>query len=80
MVWIMERAGKKNGNNNDWQFWQQHNKPIEIVNEKMYNEIVWYIHQNPVVAGFVYEAEQWIYSIAKSFYKNDGIIKLAVCE
>jgi hypothetical protein len=26
----MERAGKKNRNNNDWQFWQQHNKPLEI--------------------------------------------------
>ncbi|MEO6328074.1 MAG: transposase [Ginsengibacter sp.] len=28
MLWMMERAGKKNGNNNDWQFWQQHNNPI----------------------------------------------------
>ncbi len=33
MMWIacpdssgFERAGKKNGNNKDWQFWQQHNK------------------------------------------------------
>jgi len=23
MLWIMERAGKKNGNNKDWQFWQR---------------------------------------------------------
>ncbi len=30
MIWMMERAGKKNSNNNDWQFWQQHNKPLEI--------------------------------------------------
>ena len=35
IVWLMERAGKKNVNNNDpiaigWQFWQQHNKPLEI--------------------------------------------------
>ena len=22
IIWMMERAGKKNGNNNDWQFWQ----------------------------------------------------------
>lgn len=77
MVWMLERAGSKNGNNSDWQFWQQHNQPIEIVNQKMYVEIVWYIHQNPVVSGFVYEAEQWIYSSAKGYTKNDGIIKLA---
>ncbi len=30
IIWMMERAGKKNGNNKDWQFWQHHNKPLEI--------------------------------------------------
>jgi len=79
MIWMFERAGRKNGNNRDWQFWQQHNKPIEIVNEKMYNEIVWYIHQNPVVSGFVHEAAQWVYSSAKGYERNDGMVKLAVC-
>ena len=34
MMWMMERAGKKNGNNTDWQFWQQHNKPIELKTRK----------------------------------------------
>ena len=77
LLWMFERAGKKNGNNNDWQFWQQHNQPIEINNYKAYAEIVHYIHQNPVASGFVYEAENWIYSSAKGYAKNDGIIKLA---
>jgi hypothetical protein len=43
----------------------------------MFAEIVFYIHQNPVAGGFVYEAEQWVYSIAKHYAKNNGIIKLA---
>ena len=43
----------------------------------MFAEIVFYIHQNPVVSGFVYEAEQWVYSSAKNYAKNDGVIKLA---
>ena len=38
MLWLMERAGKKNGNNNDWQFWQQHNKPLEIVSQDMFDK------------------------------------------
>ena len=62
-----------------YKFWQQHNQPIEMQHEKMFNETVWYIHQNPVVAGFVYEAAQWIYSSAKEYAKNDGIVKLAAC-
>ncbi len=76
VLWMMTRAGKKNGNNNEWQFWQQHNQPIEIVNEKMYNSILHYIHQNPVVAGFVKEAEHWLYSSANGYEKNNGLIKL----
>ena len=77
IMWMMEREGKRNGNNKDWQFWQQHNQPIEIVNQKMYDEIVWYIHQNPVVSGFAYEPKQWIYSSAKGYAKNDGFVRLA---
>jgi len=39
----MERAGKKNGNNNDWhpdgyRDWQQHNKPLEIISQEMFDE------------------------------------------
>jgi hypothetical protein len=34
---MMERAGKKNGNNKDWQFWQQHNKPLEITGQQMFD-------------------------------------------
>ena len=79
IMWMMEKAGKKNCNNSGWQFWQQHNQPIEVMNQKMYNEILWYIHQNPVVSGFVYEPEQWIYSSAKGYAKNDGLVRLAVC-
>ena len=77
LLWMFERAGKKNGNNKDWQFWQQHNQPLQITTQKMYTEVVHYIHQNPVVSGFVFEAEQWVYSSAKNYGKNDGIIKLA---
>lgn len=79
-MWIlemMEAAGTKNGNNHDWQFWQQHNHPLEITNSKMYEETVWYIHQNPVVAGFVFDPSDWIYSSARGYGQNDGLIKLA---
>jgi uncharacterized protein YneF (UPF0154 family) len=30
MLWMFERAGKKNSNVKEKQFWQQHNQPIEI--------------------------------------------------
>ncbi|TXK26762.1 hypothetical protein FVR03_21485 [Pontibacter qinzhouensis] len=30
MLWMFERAGKRNSNNTTYQFWQQHNHPIEL--------------------------------------------------
>ena len=30
LLWMFEQAGKKNSNNTKYQFWQQHNQPIEV--------------------------------------------------
>ena len=57
ILWMMERAGKANGNNNDWQFWQQHNKPLEINSQDMFDKKLEYIHQNAIQAGFVTKTE-----------------------
>jgi putative transposase len=76
MLWLMERAGKKNGNNNDWQFWQQHNKPIEIKDQEMFDKTLEYIHQNPVQAGFVTQPEGWKYSSARDFFGIKGLVEL----
>ncbi len=40
MIWMMERAGKKNSNNNDWQFWQQHNNPLVITDQAMFDTTI----------------------------------------
>jgi putative transposase len=31
LLWMLERAGKKNSNLTKYQFWQQNNHPIEIL-------------------------------------------------
>ncbi|HRN73771.1 MAG TPA: transposase [Ginsengibacter sp.] len=79
-VWMsemMKRAGIENSNNNDWQLWQQHNKPIEIFNKKMFNQKLQYIHLNPVKAGFVENPEDYLYSSARDFYGKKGFIELS---
>ena len=77
MLWLMQRAGKKNGNNNDWQFWQQHNKPLEITSQEMFDKTLEYIHQNPVQAGFVTRPEDWKYSSARDFFGIKGLVQLS---
>ena len=77
---MCERAGKKNDNNNDWQFWQQHNKPLEIKDQEMFDKILEYIHMNPVVAGFVINPENWKYSSARDFCTSESRLKKGLIE
>ena len=77
LLWMMERAGKKNSNNNDWQLWQQHNHPIELLNKEMFYQKLEYIHQNPVEAGFVTKQEEYLYSSARNYYDGKGLIELS---
>lgn len=77
LAWMFERAGKKNSNNNDWQFWQHNNKPIEITDQAMFDKTLEYIHQNPVVAGFVDKPEDWKYSSARDFCGKRGLVDLS---
>ena len=77
MIQMMEDAGKKNGNNKDWQFWQQNNHPLAIKDQAMFDKMLTYIHDNPVVAGFVGSPEDWKYSSAGDFCGKKGLIELS---
>lgn len=67
MYWMMKRAGLKNGNNKDFQFWQQHNHHIELSSNKLLDNKLDYIHYKPVEAGFVESPEMWQYSSAGDY-------------
>ncbi len=71
MIWMFERAGKRNPNNENFQFWMQHNQPIELTTEAMTKQKLSYLHENPVKAGFVRNAEDWLYSSAIDYYTSN---------
>jgi putative transposase len=73
---MMGEAGMANGNNKDWQLWQQHNKPLEILIIEMFYQKLDYIHRNPVEAGFVENEEEYLFSSARDFYNRPGLIEL----
>lgn len=74
MLWMFSRAGIKNSNNVNKQFWQQHNQPIEIWSLKVFEQKLNYIHQNPVVTGFVTDPIDWKYSSARNYGNDDHTI------
>lgn len=53
------------------QFWQQHNHPIEVYSEEIFEQKPVYIHKNPVKTGYVKEPDDWKYSSA-GIYTNGG--------
>lgn len=78
MVKIFKQAGEQNSRNSNYQFWQQDNQPKIIYTPEFAAQKLEYIHNNPVEAGIVEKAEEYIYSSARDYYygKNCGLIKI----
>ena len=74
LLWMFEKAGKKNSNVKNQQFWQQNNKPIELWSLKVFEQKLNYIHNNPVISGFVTNPIDWKYSSARNYGNNDDTI------
>ena len=76
MLWFFERAGRKNPNNEHYQFWQQGNHPIELWSNAVIDQKLDYIHNNPVTAGWVDEPEHYLYSSARDYAGIKGILNI----
>ncbi|QQR95570.1 MAG: transposase [Bacteroidota bacterium] len=77
---LFKQAGENNSNNTNWQFWQQDNHPIELTDATMQEQRLNYIHENPVRAGFVYKAEDYVYSSACDYGGTKGLLDLLLLE
>jgi putative transposase len=77
MLSLFKQAGKKNSRNSCYQFWQQDNHPIELNSNDMIDQKLEYIHNNPVKAGIVEKAEDYIYSSAIDYYTGKkGLLEI----
>ena len=74
MLELFKKAGEKNSNVKNRQFWQQNNHPIEIWSLKVFEQKLNYVHQNPVESGFVTNPIDWKYSSAKNYGDDDQTI------
>ena len=57
--------------------WRQENHPIELSTAHMLKQQVDYLHKNPVRAGIVNEAQDYVYSSAVDYYTTrKGLIEI----
>jgi REP element-mobilizing transposase RayT len=71
--WMLHRFewnAAQNERSSDHQFWTHENHPEEVFSQIFFNQKLTYIHQNPVRAGWVENAEEYLYSSAKALLKN----------
>ncbi|NVK83016.1 MAG: transposase [Cytophagia bacterium] len=77
MIDLFKIAGSKKSNNKDFQFWQQHNHPIELSTVNITRQRLDYVHNNPVETGFVDNAREWIFSSARDYEDEKGLIEIS---
>jgi putative transposase len=64
---IFKYHGKYNSNNQVYQVWQQHNKPMQCITPHFTLQKLNYIHNNPVKAGIVDRPEDYRFSSARNY-------------
>lgn len=77
--WMLERfqlATESHSRNKNYQFWQYGNHPEEIYSNKFMWSKLDYIHLNPVRAGLVEKASNYIYSSASNYVSDTGLLKI----
>lgn len=74
MKWIFKKAGEENSNNEIIQLWQQTLHPIELWSVDVIQQKLDYIHQNPVKARIVSEAQYYYWSSAIDYSGGKGLI------
>ena len=76
MMRLFESAGRRNPNNENFQFWQLGNNPIELWSNHLIDQKLDYLHNNPVVAGWVDEPEHYLYSSARDYAGIKGLLDI----
>lgn len=79
--WLLkqfEEAGKKSSNVKQYQLWRHDNKPIELWSNKVIDEKLNYIHNNPVEEGLVFKADQYVYSSAIDYAGEKGLLNIVL--
>ena len=81
--WMLHRfayRGRNAPGKRHYQFWQSDNHPIMLYSLPVIAQKIGYIHNNPVLEGYVESAEQYLYSSSSNYVSGDGLLDVAVVD
>ena len=73
---VMKYHAKYNKRVNDIQLWTHFNHAVELDNNFILDQRMEYVHQNPVKAGIVKNAHEYIYSSASHYHGESCLIQI----
>lgn len=76
LLMIFTYHARFNKRNSGMQFWTHENHAVELNFADMIDQRINYIHENPVRAGWVEKAEEYLYSSAKNFADESGLFEI----
>jgi REP element-mobilizing transposase RayT len=77
---VFKRNAQDKNNVNQYQFWRHDNHPVELWSPKVLAQKIYYVHQNPVEAGIVGCPEDYLYSSAKDYSGEKGLLDVTVVK
>ncbi len=76
MLNIFEFAAKQHKRNEKYQLLTHENHAEIVYSNEFMNQKINYIHENPVRAGIVVQAEDYLYSSARNYAGLEGLIEI----
>ena len=78
MLNLFEFSAKQHKRNEKYQVWTHENHAEIVYGNKFMDSKINYIHENPVRAGIVEKAEDYLYSSARNYAGLDGVLDVIV--
>ena len=73
---ILRFHAKYNKRVHEMQLWTHYNHAVELDSNYILDQRINYIHQNPVKAGIVEKAHEYLYSSARNYAFGKGLITI----
>lgn len=74
----LQFAKKLHKNQSNYQVWEEGVHPKQIDSQETMEQILEYIHSNPIKAGFVDISTHWRYSSARNYIDRNGVIPVTL--
>lgn len=76
LLYMFRFFANRTNQNKEFKIWTGENHPEEITSREFLLTKLNYIHQNPVRAGLVRNAEDYLYSSASNYMNGKGLIEI----